>query len=132
MRGLTVSHWPFKLGYFAPSAARAPPIVSISAAAAANTPVELPHNMMVLPALSVLCLVPNGRNSHAAQRAGYAVHPARGTASRSLHHSESGPATENDDQDPTGDRDPSRKPRRQRRDRLEVPFLHAANRNELE
>src|SRR5260221_14070073 len=48
-RGLMASHWPFQLGYFASSAARAPPIVSMSAAANANAPVELRYNMSILP-----------------------------------------------------------------------------------
>jgi hypothetical protein len=50
MRGLTVSHWPFRLGYFAPSAACTLPIVIISEAASANPAVELRYNMFVLPA----------------------------------------------------------------------------------
>src|ERR1700681_1010542 len=54
-RGLTVSHWPLQLGYFA-SAACAPltiavDAVPISAAASAATPVELPYDMIILPAL---------------------------------------------------------------------------------
>src|SRR5580700_4683835 len=42
-RGLTVSHWPLQLGYFASAACAplvAPPMVIISAAASANAPVE--------------------------------------------------------------------------------------------
>src|SRR6202049_5139768 len=59
-RGLTVSHWPFQLGYFASSAARATPIVSASAAASANAQknaaLELRCNMVILPALPA-CLI---------------------------------------------------------------------------
>src|SRR6202521_3139440 len=51
-RGLIASHWPFQLGYFASLAARAPPIVIISAAASTNVPVELRYNMIFLPAFS--------------------------------------------------------------------------------
>jgi hypothetical protein len=41
-RGLMVSHWPFQLGYFASLAACAPPTITISAAAATNTPGRAP------------------------------------------------------------------------------------------
>src|ERR1700674_5510629 len=51
-RGLIASHWPFQLGYFASLAACTPPIVTNSAAASANAPVELPYNIMLLPELS--------------------------------------------------------------------------------
>src|SRR5258708_31810526 len=46
------THCPFQLGYFASSAARAPPIVAASTAANTNTPAELPYSMMNLPAWS--------------------------------------------------------------------------------
>src|ERR1700724_2294002 len=58
-RGLTVSHWPFQLGYFASSAARATPIVAVTAASAnapKNTALEVRCNMVILPALSA-CLI---------------------------------------------------------------------------
>jgi hypothetical protein len=41
-------HWPFQLGYFGSSAARAPPIVAASTAASTNAPVELAHHMTIL------------------------------------------------------------------------------------
>src|SRR5579863_10597359 len=47
-------------------------------------------------------------------------------------YDEVGQAAEDDDQDPACERDASREPRRQRRDRLEVPFRDAAHRAELE
>src|SRR5260370_1434933 len=55
-RGLIGSHWPFQFGYFASSAARAPPIDSISAMANANAPVELWYDIHVLPCV-VACLI---------------------------------------------------------------------------
>src|SRR5260370_33259653 len=55
-RGLIGSHWPFQFGYFASSAARAPPIDSISAMANANAPVELWYDIHVLPC-AVACLI---------------------------------------------------------------------------
>jgi hypothetical protein len=47
--GFTAPHWPFQSGYFASSAARAPPRVNISATASADTPVELRYDMIVFP-----------------------------------------------------------------------------------
>ena len=59
------THWPFQLGYFASSAARAPPIVTIIAVASARAPVELRYDMSSPP-----CIFSNrlaGRQ-HAASR----------------------------------------------------------------
>jgi hypothetical protein len=70
-RGLTVSHWPRQLGYFAASPACAPfivmpPIVAASTAAKANPPVALPHNIIILPALSDSLLDRDGLTQHGA------------------------------------------------------------------
>src|SRR6266700_5445736 len=59
-RGLMVSHWPLQLGYFASSAACAPPIVAVSAAANANAPVKLGYDMLSLPAFRIACLIAIG------------------------------------------------------------------------
>src|SRR6516165_11341523 len=48
-RGLMGSHWPFQLGYLASSAACAAPMVTTSAAANANAPVELRYDISILP-----------------------------------------------------------------------------------
>src|SRR5712671_7908105 len=64
-RGLMTSHWPFQLGYFASSAARAPPIVSISAAANANALAELRYDI-TYPPLRCRLLDRDRRNIHAA------------------------------------------------------------------
>src|SRR5260370_2574802 len=63
-RGLIGSHWPFQLGYFASSAARAPPIDSISATANAHAPVELRYDIKYPPPRCRL-LDRNRRNIHA-------------------------------------------------------------------
>src|SRR5712671_2951254 len=55
-RGLMTSHWPFQLGYFASSAARAPPIGSISVTANANAPAELRYDIHILPRV-IACLI---------------------------------------------------------------------------
>src|SRR5215470_14628214 len=47
-------------------------------------------------------------------------------------YAEAGPATEHEDQGPARERDPAREPRRQREVWLDVPFLYAAHRDELE
>src|SRR5262249_32283268 len=62
-RGLMGSHWPFQLGYFASSAARAPPIDSISATANANAPVELRYAIHVLPCVVAGLIAIDARHS---------------------------------------------------------------------
>src|SRR5712671_662319 len=79
-RGLMTSHWPFQLGYFASSAARAPPIVSISAAANANAPVKPWYDMRRLPCV-VACLIAIDATLMQL-RTGYTEGAAQGTARR--------------------------------------------------
>src|SRR5437660_5337448 len=62
-RGLIGSHWPFQLGYFASSAARAPPIDSISATANANAPAELRYDIKYILPCVVACLIAIDANS---------------------------------------------------------------------
>src|SRR5258708_5155813 len=64
-RGLMASHWPFQLGYFASSAAPAPPIVSTSAAANTNAAVELRYDMSIPPLRLSDRLVAIDANIHA-------------------------------------------------------------------
>src|SRR6266851_5983006 len=55
-RGLMASHSPFQLGYFASSAACAPPIIAIIAAANAKAAVELRYTISFLPCM-IVCLI---------------------------------------------------------------------------
>src|SRR5438477_10601710 len=61
--GLIAFHSPFQLGYFASSAARAPPIAVISAAASARIPVELRYNMIMLLHCRIARLIAMTRHS---------------------------------------------------------------------
>src|SRR5437773_7918955 len=100
MRGVTVFHSPFQLGYFL-SCAWAPPSVSISTVANASSSNVLRYNMIVLPSV-VGSPRRDARDLHAAE-AGYNVRPANGMALRSsrtllaTHISRTKRAKENED-----------------------------------